>query len=286
MAGRFDFRSPGAAAATSLSDFLVQREAQRRQMLMDQLAQKRFEAERADRAQAVERQQQQDLIAADERAKRDMLAERDYNDQQERQRIADERYESERTARELAAKDAAANRYLDTERGYYEADKRRQFEAAESARDRASQERRMAMGSAGSSSKPTQGQLTADTFYGRAVDALDVIDGAEKSLSTWDLVAPSFAQSEAGQTYTQAKRQWVEAYLRKDSGAAIGKDEYANADRAYFPQVGDKPETLKRKREARERITETIRTQGTGQSSGNGNGRKPTARELIEKYGR
>jgi len=285
MAGRFNFVNPGAAAATSLSDFLIQREVARRQQLQDALAMKQYQDAQAERQRQAERQARLDQQAENEALRRTAVADDERAYGRERDRIGDERYAAEQAANALKVKDAAAQKYLDVERGYFEDQQKRQFDASEAAKDRASQERRTAMGSAGSSSKPTQGQLTADTFYGRAVDALDIVDSAEKSLSTWDLVAPSFAQSAAGQTYTQAKRQWVEAYLRKDSGAAIGKDEYANADRAYFPQVGDKPETLKRKREARERITETIRAQGTG-GNGIGNGRKPTARELIEKYGR
>jgi len=149
-----------------------------------------------------------------------------------------------RTATKTARKaldraDAQANRYLDTERGYYDDEKQRQFDAAEAAKDRASQERRAAMGATQGATRPTQGQLTADTFYNRATDALDAIDEVENSIGAWDLVAPNFMQTGAGQQYHQAKKQFVEAYLRKDSGAAIGKDEYNNADATYFPQVGD-----------------------------------------------
>ena len=86
----------------------------------------------------------------------------------------------------------------------------------------------------GANDRPTQSQLTADTFYARATDALDSIDEVENSIGTWDLIAPNFMQTGAGQQYQQAKKQFVEAYLRKDSGAAIGKDEYNNADATYF----------------------------------------------------
>ena len=109
--------------------------------------------------------------------------------------------------------------------------------------------------------------LTADTFYDRATDALDAIDEVEESIGAYDLVAPNFMQTGAGQQYHQAKLQFVEAYLRKDSGAAIGKDEYNNADKTYFPQVGDSAATRRRKRAAREKVVDSLRLQGSGNNS-------------------
>jgi hypothetical protein len=132
-------------------------------------------------------------------------------------------------------------------------------------------------GGNGNDKPPTQSQLTADTFHNRAVDALDAIDEVEDGIGAWDLVAPNFAQTGAGQQYHQAKKQFIEAYLRKDSGAAIGKDEYANADRTYFPQVGDSAATRRRKRAARVKIAESLAQQGSnqgGNTGGNAGGRR------------
>ena len=39
----------------------------------------------------------------------------------------------------------------------------------------------------------------------------------------------------------------INAQLRRESGAAINADEYAKADKQYFPQPGDDPETIKQK---------------------------------------
>jgi hypothetical protein len=122
----------------------------------------------------------------------------------------------------------------------------------------------------GGGDKPTQSQSAADAFYSRAHDANNVIAAVENQIGMYDLLAPGFMQTNAGQAYTQAKRQFIEAYLRRDSGAAIGKDEFTNADVAYFPQIGDSEATRQRKAAARRQIEVSIQSQGTGRStSGN-----------------
>lgn len=60
-----------------------------------------------------------------------------------------------------------------------------------------------------------------------------------------------FLQSNAYRNMEQAKRQWVTALLRKESGAAIGKQEYADYDKQFFPQPEDGPQQIAQKAEAR-----------------------------------
>lgn len=55
--------------------------------------------------------------------------------------------------------------------------------------------------------------------------------------------ATNWTQSEAQQRYETAKRNWIAANLRKESGAVIGTDEYRQADSQYFPQPGDDAKT-------------------------------------------
>lgn len=54
-------------------------------------------------------------------------------------------------------------------------------------------------------------------------------------------------QSPAEQQVEQAQRDFLNAVLRKESGAAIGKEEFSNARKQYFPQVGDSPEVRAQK---------------------------------------
>jgi hypothetical protein len=42
------------------------------------------------------------------------------------------------------------------------------------------------------------------------------------------------------------------AVLRRESGAAISSGEYDNADKQYFPQIGDSKEVIKQKARNRE----------------------------------
>ena len=49
-------------------------------------------------------------------------------------------------------------------------------------------------------------------------------------------VAPEFMKTTDRQKYEQAQRDWVNANLRKESGAVISDSEFANASKQYFPQ--------------------------------------------------
>jgi hypothetical protein len=62
-------------------------------------------------------------------------------------------------------------------------------------------------------------------------------------------------QSPATQQYDQAAQDWIRAKLRKESGAAIGVDEMKQEFATYFPQVGDTPEKIAQKAEARRVVT-------------------------------
>lgn len=51
--------------------------------------------------------------------------------------------------------------------------------------------------------------------------------------------------------FDQARRDWINAQLRRESGAAIADSEFENATQQYFPYPGDEPEELERKRQNR-----------------------------------
>jgi hypothetical protein len=69
----------------------------------------------------------------------------------------------------------------------------------------------------------------------------------------------NWMQTKETQQYMQAKRDFVNAVLRKESGAVIGKDEFDSADKQYFPQPGDGPDVVRQKAEARRRAVEGIK---------------------------
>ncbi len=72
---------------------------------------------------------------------------------------------------------------------------------------------------------------------------------------TNSLVSPEF------QKFDQAKRDFVNATLRKESGAVISPEEFDNATKQYFPVPGDKPEIVDMKRKNRELATKNLLSQ-------------------------
>lgn len=60
-------------------------------------------------------------------------------------------------------------------------------------------------------------------------------------------ILPNQLQSGDRQMYEQAKRNFVNAVLRQESGAAISSSEFTNAEKQYFPAAGDSPETVAQK---------------------------------------
>jgi hypothetical protein len=56
----------------------------------------------------------------------------------------------------------------------------------------------------------------------------------------------------------QAQRDFVNAQLRRESGAAISESEFDNARKQYFPQPGDSDAVVAQKKEARERAQQNM----------------------------
>ena len=85
---------------------------------------------------------------------------------------------------------------------------------------------------------------------------------AEATKSAFN-VLPEFAGglSPEQQQNAQARKNFVSAVLRKESGAAISPTEYANEERKYFPQLGDSEAVIKQKQEARESAIKALELQ-------------------------
>lgn len=79
--------------------------------------------------------------------------------------------------------------------------------------------------------------LGTDTFGGTLAD----IAGS----------ATNWTQSAGQQQVEQARRDFINAVLRRESGAAIASSEFANADKQYFPQPGDSPAVITQKQQNR-----------------------------------
>jgi hypothetical protein len=66
----------------------------------------------------------------------------------------------------------------------------------------------------------------------------------------------------------QAERDFVNAVLRLESGAAIGKDEFDNARKQYFPQPFDSAAVKQQKAENRMRAIQGLQDNGRTSSGG------------------
>ena len=133
--------------------------------------------------------------------------------------------------------------------------------------------------------KLTETQGKAVGFYDRANKANALLNGLEQQgtevgarlIGNIPFGAGNFAQSSEYQQFEQAQRDFINAILRQESGAAIGKDEFVNAERQYFPQVGDKPEVIEQKRRNRETSANALRVQaGVGAAALNQSGQNTT----------
>ena len=67
-----------------------------------------------------------------------------------------------------------------------------------------------------------------------------------------DQNVPYMFKSDEYKLIEQAQRDFVNAVLREESGAAIAESEFENAIKQYFPQPGDTAEVVKQKQKNRE----------------------------------
>ena len=105
---------------------------------------------------------------------------------------------------------------------------------------------------------PTEGEKNSLSFFNRMKEAINNLEKVEQTIAQGGFGAqvrlklPTWLQTEEEKLYSQAARQFTEARLRKESGAAIPDSEFENDRITYFPQIGDSPSTLAQKRQARE----------------------------------
>jgi hypothetical protein len=82
--------------------------------------------------------------------------------------------------------------------------------------------------------------------------------------------------SENAQRAKQAQSQWAESFLRFKTGAASTPAEVASNIATFFPQLGDKPETIAQKKRMRERAENDIAfASGNALSQKQGNPSEP-----------
>lgn len=117
-------------------------------------------------------------------------------------------------------------------------------------------------GPAGTAAKFTESQSKDITYATRARGALEALEGgtAEALTDRGAIIADKIPlgfgrefQSPEYQVARNAGDEFLQAILRKDTGAAITSQEQDLYGTTYLPQPGDGPELLEQKRAARER---------------------------------
>lgn len=117
-----------------------------------------------------------------------------------------------------------------------------------------------------------EGEGKAVTYGIRAAAGLEKLEQIEDSgydpsnlsdRAAENLPGGNFMLSKGGQQYRQAASEFLAAILRKDTGAAVTKEEWNIYGEQFFPRAGDTPEVIQQKRQARRTAMEALRA-GSG----------------------
>jgi hypothetical protein len=130
--------------------------------------------------------------------------------------------------------------------------------------------------SAAKRAAPTEFQGKSATFGARALEADKILNqlgtdfspmgiNSKAAMARTPLVGgaleygANLALSDNSQKAEQAQRDFVNAVLRQESGAAISASEFDNARKQYFPQPGDSPAVITQKARNRQIAIEGFR---------------------------
>lgn len=112
--------------------------------------------------------------------------------------------------------------------------------------------------------KPTDTQSAAFGYANRAGASNDIINqlgsvGSEyRGVISGSRVFPNILKTSERQQLEQAQRDFVNAVLRRESGAAISPEEFNNAAQQYFPQPGDSEAVMAQKAANRQRTIQNL----------------------------
>lgn len=111
-------------------------------------------------------------------------------------------------------------------------------------------------------------QNLAAGFAARTETSGNIIGEMWDEMSTLNRVTPSglpnVIKPETNQKFEQAERDFINAVLRRESGAAIQESEFKSAREQYIPQAGDSEGVLEQKRKNRELVTASLKSEAGG----------------------
>lgn len=116
------------------------------------------------------------------------------------------------------------------------------------------------------SNKPMTATQSLNYNYAtRLQQAGQVFDKIEKNIASYDPIsyftyskAPNLLKPTDIQEQEQAQRNFINAVLRKESGAVISPSEFESGARQYFPQPGDSAEVLAQKKKNRQLVEQNF----------------------------
>lgn len=112
---------------------------------------------------------------------------------------------------------------------------------------------------------PTQNESTNATYANRIEQSNAIFNKLEGQISQMSAVGlgtqrilPDILKSGTMKSQTQAERNFLNATLRRESGAVISPTEFEEGRKQYFPQPGDTEDVLKQKKQNREIVMKTF----------------------------
>lgn len=147
----------------------------------------------------------------------------------------------------------------------------------------------------GMPAKPMTGeQALAAGFTDRMANSNSLLAGLDsQGLSAWGSLnekipmAGNYRQTPEYRQYKQARDDFINAQLRRESGAAISDAEYDRANKQYFPQPGDDAGTIAQKAKNRALVVDAMRRNagpGYTQNPAVGNAAPKSGADLKKKW--
>lgn len=175
--------------------------------------------------------------------------------------------------KQQAGQNAAENRFKKTAQTLQQMESigklSHQKEEEQQGRDKLEIDRLVAEHKATQEKQPSQSQSAAASYAVRAQEANKNLDalaakGYDRAstgerINNW---LPNEMVGEERQLQDQGESNFINATLRRDSGASISKDEYAKAEKQYFPRPGDTQAVVEQKRRNREIVTSALTAEG------------------------
>lgn len=233
-------------------------------------------AQRFAQMDAEQKQRQQDfqnklnvakLGIAEKNAMTELEKEASFLPQEDRRKFILQGIQAKRKSGQLA--DELTLRKFGLDVSKFEADERQRSQENALKRDRLAFDREKEA-SGGGDRNLTEGERKFAVFGRIAENADSTIIELENSENfNPTLVQPgriNLTRNQDGQKYEAAKRAFIDAIIRPMTGAAVKTEEFNDANKRYFPQFGDDPQTIEFKRAQRKEAIDAIKA-GAGASA-------------------